>query len=880
MGLQKLLLAFSFALVVGLVIGAAGSYEVELEQSRIERAQHSEATRILDQYRAALESELNTTLYLTSGLVTYVSAHSTLDPLTINSMLKAIYGQGHHLRAISMAPGNRLRYVYPLAGNEKTVGIYYPQIPDQWPAVERVMRERQPRLAGPVHLKQGGIGFVYRVPVFLGPNGKYWGLLNTAIDQDSLFAAAKIAPEINGLQLALRGKDGTGAEGDVFMGNASLFESDSVKATIRTPGGDWQIAMRPSGGWAVDERLKLLQIGSWLAGVMVGLLVYFVLIKEFAKKAALVRLAEGEEKLRGLYELSHLGIALTDMKGRFIEFNDAFLRICGYSSAEELKELDYWTLTPKKYAANEALQLKSLERTGHYGPYEKEYQRKDGTLIPLRLNGMLITNNGQKFIWSIIEDITEHKLNQQRLVQSEQRMELALDGAELGMWDLDLESGRLDCNQHLHAMFGLPPDEQNIYIQSFLPLFHPDDANTLISAFNAHLKGSTSGFEGECRVRHKDGHWIWVLCRGKVVERNQSGRAIRIAGTNLDISERKANEAVIHDLAFYDPLTRLPNRRLLLDRLEQVMAASQRSSCYGALMFIDLDNFKPLNDKHGHAFGDLLLRKVANRLVRCVREVDTVARIGGDEFVVMLGELSADRAISTSQAELVAEKIRTTLSEPYLLRVKPAQSAEATVEHCCTASIGVALFIGYAASQDDILTRADDAMYEAKEAGRNLVRFASTSIEHDHSGGSVLANFVQLNWRTAYQSGNALIDEQHRDLLGDANRLVTAMLSGEPTDEIARLIDVLIGDIAQHFKDEESIISAAGFTGREEHAAIHKKLLETAANMTSRFQAGTLAVGDVLQFLVQDVIAQHMLKEDRKFFPYLMKERPAGKASS
>ena len=189
-----------------------------------------------------------------------------------------------------------------------------------------------------------------------------------------------------------------------------------------------------------------------------------------------------------------------------------------------------------------------------------------------------------------------------------------------------------------------------------------------------------------------------------------------------DITERKKAEEQIRNLAFYDALTQLPNRRLLNDRLGQTMAASKRSGHYGAVMFLDLDNFKPLNDTYGHGVGDLLLVEVACRLTSCVREVDTVARFGGDEFVVMLSELDVSRDESITHAGVVAEKIRTALSEPYLLTFKHEGEVETTVEHRCAASIGVAIF-NNEASPEDILKYADMAMYQAKEGGRNSVRF-------------------------------------------------------------------------------------------------------------------------------------------------------------
>jgi len=199
-----------------------------------------------------------------------------------------------------------------------------------------------------------------------------------------------------------------------------------------------------------------------------------------------------------------------------------------------------------------------------------------------------------------------------------------------------------------------------------------------------------------------------------------------LSATQIELSQidaaRKAAEDKIHNLAFYDSLTNLPNRRLLNDRLTQVMALSKHSGRYAALMFLDLDNFKSLNDTHGHDVGDLLLIAVAHRISRCVREMDTVARFGGDEFVVVLGELDMDQAKSNSQANIVAEKIRRILAEPYILTFERDSGAR-TIEHHCTSSIGVVLFINHEISEEDILQRADTAMYQAKEGCRDQSRF-------------------------------------------------------------------------------------------------------------------------------------------------------------
>jgi diguanylate cyclase (GGDEF)-like protein/PAS domain S-box-containing protein len=232
----------------------------------------------------------------------------------------------------------------------------------------------------------------------------------------------------------------------------------------------------------------------------------------------------------------------------------------------------------------------------------------------------------------------------------------------------------------------------------------------------------TGTWQGEIWNRRKSGEIYPVWATITAVEKS-AGEVAYYVATYTDITLRKAAEYEINSLVYYDALTQLPNRRMFADRLAKAMGAGKRSGRYGALMFLDLDNFKPLNDKHGHAAGDQLLVEVAQRLVRCVREVDTVARFGGDEFVVMLSELEADQAESMAQAAIIAEKIRTVLAEPYLLTVQPDRHAAYAVEHRCTTSIGVTLFLGHEASIDEVTKQADRAMYRAKEDGRNRIRF-------------------------------------------------------------------------------------------------------------------------------------------------------------
>ncbi len=241
-------------------------------------------------------------------------------------------------------------------------------------------------------------------------------------------------------------------------------------------------------------------------------------------------------------------------------------------------------------------------------------------------------------------------------------------------------------------------------------------------------------WSGELQQRRRDGSVLTVAGRWSLVH-DEQGRPEAILAIHTDISARKQAEREIQQLAFYDPLTGLPNRVLLTERLQHALAAAQRSGRGGALLFIDLDNFKTLNDTLGHAMGDLLLRQVAARLSACVRAVDTVARLGGDEFVVMLEDLGASEQELAQQAGYVGEKLLAALSPPYAL---------AGNEHLSTSSIGIAPFLRAAGGVGEILKQADIAMYQAKGAGRNTMRFFNPALQAAVSARAALESDLRL----------------------------------------------------------------------------------------------------------------------------------------
>lgn len=275
-------------------------------------------------------------------------------------------------------------------------------------------------------------------------------------------------------------------------------------------------------------------------------------------------------------------------------------------------------------------------------------------------------------------------------------------------------------NPKLFELLGYRPEE--VLEHPFLTWVHEDDCDRAIEQYQARLAGDPVEPLQSFRVWTAHQGLRWFEAHGALLTWQGQPAALCFL---TDVTERRDMQARIENQALHDSLTDLPNRRLLMHNLHLAMAAHRRNGLLGAVIFLDLDNFKPLNDRHGHRVGDLLLLEVAQRLRLNVRETDTVSRFGGDEFVVLLSDLQADEAASQAQALAIAEKLRAALGEPYRLNASTGPQHPRMVEHRCTASVGVVLFNGTQPDDmEDVLKRADMAMYQAKHAGRNSVYLA------------------------------------------------------------------------------------------------------------------------------------------------------------
>jgi diguanylate cyclase (GGDEF)-like protein/PAS domain S-box-containing protein len=458
-------------------------------------------------------------------------------------------------------------------------------------------------------------------------------------------------------------------------------------------------------------------------------------------------LRASDEILRLLLEHAPAALAVFDQKMRYLAVSKRW-RVDYFLGDRNVIGVSHYEIFPEIQEG-----WKSVHRRGLSGEViradEDRFERIDGTIqwlrwevLPWRLSDGVI---GGILVFS--EDITRYKQAEDEIrhlnAVLEQRVEertaqltedilarkqsehilkqyaAIIDSSEDAIISKTLEGIITSWNSGAERIFGYSREEALGQPISFLI---PEDYQNEEVLLLEQIRNGDSVKHYEAVRKCKDGKLIDISLTLSPIH-DQDGNIIGASKIARDITERRRLEDQVHQLAFYDELTKLPNRRLLNDRLSQAMAASKRSGYFGAVMFLDLDNFKPLNDKHGHALGDLLLAEVARRLKICVREIDTLARFGGDEFVVMLSELDADKTKSKFEANIIAEKIRNSLSIPYLLTLKQEGEKDATIEHHCTASIGVVLFINHEDNQEDLLKCADEAMYQAKDAGRNLIKF-------------------------------------------------------------------------------------------------------------------------------------------------------------
>lgn len=348
--------------------------------------------------------------------------------------------------------------------------------------------------------------------------------------------------------------------------------------------------------------------------------------------------------------------------------------------------------------------LKASEE--HNLPLELEcriYRVDDKSLRWISVTGKVFQFQGHKHMLGLIQDITERKLMESLLTESEERWKFALENAHHGVWDWHVPEKIIYFSHYWKKMLGYRDEEIKNEQAEFESRIHPDDRDRVLECLHNHFVQQTEEYICEVRFRCKDGSYKWILERGKVVERAADGTVLRAIGTHTDISEFKENESNLKHLAEHDPLTGLINRSLFEDRVEQAILLAKRQKSSLAVLFIDLDEFKQINDLYSHAFGDLILRHAASRLLTCIRDMDSCARYGGDEFILLMQDIKSEENIIH-----IVKAILQQFSNKFIIEQQ---------EFTLTLSIGIAMYPKD--GEAFLIQKADDAMYFVKKNGKN-----------------------------------------------------------------------------------------------------------------------------------------------------------------
>lgn len=465
-------------------------------------------------------------------------------------------------------------------------------------------------------------------------------------------------------------------------------------------------------GWGIVAKIDMWEIRppfikaamvSALAAISLILLGSWLILR--LTSAVTRQLQEVRAHQQNLFELSPIGLALCNMDGQMIDINHTYADIIGRTT-EEARALSYWDLTPAKYKEQEDEQLQQLLTTGRYGPYEKEYIHKDGYLVPVRLSGKIIQRGDKQYIWSSVEEISDKVCAENRLRQAA----AIFDSTDEGIVITDENNRIIMVNSAYTEITGY--SEKECLGQNPRLLSSGKHDSAFYESLWRHLEDNGS-WRGEMWNQRKDGT-IFPVWQQISSVRGNNNRVTNYISIFSDISELKAVEQQLAHLAHHDELTGLPNRLYFKAQVEQSLQSARRNQHRMALLFLDLDGFKQINDSFGHDVGDQLLKEIATRLKNAIREEDTVARMGGDEFIIIL-----KRITNHDDASLVASHIVNEVTRPMHL---PQHTLSPST------SIGISIYPDDAESVMGLQKAADHAMYTAKDQGKNTYKFFAQQV--------------------------------------------------------------------------------------------------------------------------------------------------------
>jgi len=579
--------------------------------------------------------------------------------------------------------------------------------------------------------------------------------------------------------------------------------------------------------------------------------------------------AEVRANLELVFDTSPDAVLITRLEdGKLVAFNEAFSNYTGFSKSEavgkSLLDLGIWANADERRGF-----VAELVAKGRCGNRELTFRRKDGGSLVGLVSAKVFRLDDSPHILSVTHDISNRKAAETALRDSEAKFREMADLLPQIVFETDAEGRITYVNRQAYPICGYSVDD-GIIGANALDFYAPEDRPRAIATFERKFDGVATG-NNEFRIARKDGTIFPALVYATPVMRE--GKAAGLRGIIVDISAQKRAEEEIGRLAHQlelerdyaqasasiDALTRVANRRQFDEVLRSDFFRLKRTDEPLSLIMLDIDHFKNYNDEYGHLAGDECLRTIGETLKKIVaRAHDKVARYGGEEFAVIMPETGARGAF------VIAERIRKAVEGQSIPNVA------ASVSHGVTVSLGVVTaYPSELAAPEKVIELADEALYSAKRKGRNRVESSSYSAASDSAGRPGKANLVRLVWSANDECGNPAIDAQHKELFDNSNAILEALLRDDPKSLCLRRVEDLFAHVAAHFRDEEEILLAAQYPALAAHAEMHAALLAKASGIARRFESDEAAVGELFSFLVYEVIAQHLLLEDKKYFAYV-----------
>jgi len=685
--------------------------------------------RVVDQRQAAVDTARSAVARLQLNIDHALSATSALAALVrqgngkvpdFNAVGEEILRLYPGIGSVQLAPAGIVQQIVPLEGNRKAIGHNLLADPQRNKEAFLARDTGQLTLAGPFNLLQGGTGIVGRLPVFLYGQADrlvFWGFTIVLIQFPAILDTAGFADlDRQGYRWELWRVHPDTGQRQVIAASARRIVADPAELQVTIPNGNWTFSVAPARGWGDPGYHAATTFVAWLISALVSLI--FVIFRRYPIQLRLEvlertrQLAAERHRLTALIESIPDAIFFKDGEGRLQIANNSAKKLLQLHSIpwEGKTELELAELHPLLRPVHEK-SLQDDEQAwrangeGHFTATVPDGQGRSRHFEIRKLPIFDAAGDRQALV-TIGRDVTERRRDEEAL-----RIAATAFESQQGMFITDAHRVILRVNKAFSEITGYS-EEESIGQTSHMLSSGRHGADFYAAMAQSLERQGT--WHGEIWNRRKDGaiypEWLTI----SAVKDNE-GAISHYVAIFSDISDQFTAREQIDTLAFYDPLTGLPNRRLLMDRLDQALHASIRHARICALLFVDLDNFKTLNDTLGHFQGDLLLVQVAQRLKACLGEGDTVARIGSDEFVVILEDISNDKIEAATQAETAGLKILEVFVQDFDLGPMP---------HHATPSIGITLFGGaISETADQPLMRAELAMFTAKDAGRNTLRF-------------------------------------------------------------------------------------------------------------------------------------------------------------